>query len=233
MSDFLPSDFDCSDAVRQTAEKKIAALEAVADELPVYIILDARDVSVVHMSRQGLQLLGVTQEEVRRLGPGYQQEFFNPADVAFYRPRYHEAMQSSLPGQWFSFFQQVRTGDGRTFEWYLTAVKPFVYDDSGHVLLHLAFALQLDPGHHLTEKAERLMKENLLLKDNYQRFASLTGREKELLPRFAIGQTAKEISEHTFLSEKTIQTHRRNIKRKLGVKSQFEMLQFAQAFNFV
>lgn len=233
MTDFLPPDFDCSDSIRQEIIQKLAAFEAIADELPVYIVLDARDSSVVYMSQIGLRLLGVTQEQVRQLGPRYHLEFFNPTDVTFYLPRFMEAARQSEPKKWFSFFQQVTTGEGKAFEWYLTTVRPFIDDGQGQPLLSLAFALQLDPNHHLAEKAERLMEENLMLKDSYHRFASLTKREKELLQYIASGKTASEASSRAFISEKTLNTHRRNIKRKLGVKSQYDMIKFAQAFNLV
>jgi len=233
MNQFLPADFDCSDSIREEIIQKLTAFEAIADELPVYIILDARDSSVVYMSKLGLQLLGATQEQIRQLGPSYHLEFFNRMEDTFNRPKFMEAVQLSEPRKWFSFFQQVATGVEKAFEWYLTAVRPFVYDEQGQLLLFLAFALQLDPNHHLTEKAERLMEENLLLKDNYQRFASLTKREKELLRYIASGKTAMETSSRMFISEKTLNTHRRNIKRKLGAKSIYDMIKFAQAFNLV
>src|SRR5690606_24280536 len=154
-------------------------------------------------------------------------------DVSFYVPELLEAFRKTKPGKWFSFFQQVATGENKVFEWYLSAARPFVYDETGKPLLSLTFALQLDPNHHLAEKAERLMEENLLLKDNYQRYASLTTRERELLQYIASGETSVETSNRVFISEKTLNTHRRNIKRKLGAKSQYDIIKFAQAFNLV
>ncbi|WP_262246676.1 helix-turn-helix transcriptional regulator [Parapedobacter soli] len=234
MPDFLPIDFDCSDAIRQTALLKLAAFDAIADELPVYIIHDVRDFSVVYMSRSGLRQLGVTQDELRQLVPEYIKRFFNPTDVEFYFPKTVEALRSTVqPPVWFSFFQQVTTGYRSDYEWYLSASRPFIYDESGVPLLSLTFALQLDPDHHMAEKAERLMEENLLLKENYQRFASLTKREKELLKYIVSGEKTIEISERTHISIKTLNTHRRNIKRKLGAKSHYEIIKFAQAFNLV
>ena len=69
MNNLLPKDFNCSDAVRQTIVRKLAAFEAVSDELPVYIIHDVRDFSVVYLSGKGLKLLGATLDEVRQMGP--------------------------------------------------------------------------------------------------------------------------------------------------------------------
>lgn len=233
MDDLLPADFDCSIAVRQEIIRKLTALEAVADELPVYIIHDVRHFSVMYMCPRGLQLLGISLEDVRRLGSAYYTRFFNPDDVAFYLPKFMELLQNPDPPKWFSFFQQVTTGKGNGFEWYLSASRPFVFDEKGKPILSLTFALQLDPNHHLAEKAERLMEENLLLKNNYQRFASLTKREKELLQYIALGQKTAEISGRIHISEKTMHTHRRNIKRKIGAKTHYDIIKFAQAFNMV
>src|SRR5690606_36526689 len=231
MTNFLPNEFDCSDAIRQTIEQKLAAFAAIADELPVYIIHDVRDFSVVYLSPKGLALLGATQEEVRQMGPAYFARFFDSDEVGFVLPAFTETLHQPGGGKWFSHFQQVRTGEGQAFEWYLSAARLFMRDVDGQPMLSLTFALQLDPNHHLAEKAERLIAENLMLKDNYQRFASLTKREKELLQYIASGETAGETSSRVFISEKTLHTHRRNIKRKLGAKSQYDIIKFAQAFN--
>src|SRR5690606_37522564 len=138
---------------------------------------DVRDFSVVYLSGKGLKLLGATLDEVRQMGPAYFARFFNPDEVSFALPAFTETIQRPDGGEWFSHFQQVRTGEGRAFQWYLSAARLFMRDGDGQPLLSLTFALQLDPNHHLAEKAERLMAENLMLKDNYQHFASLTKRE--------------------------------------------------------
>lgn len=234
MNHILPADFDCSDSIRQEIIQKLTAFETIADELPVYIVLDLRKMSVAYMSFKGLELLGITLEEIRQLGSAYHTKFFNADDVSFYLPKSKEALLGTMSSsRWFSYFQQVTTGENKVFEWYLSASRIFAYDEAGDPLLSLTFALPLDPNHHLAEKAERLMEENLMLKDNYQRFASLTKREKELLRYIAAGETAGETSSRTFISEKTINTHRRNIKRKLGAKTQYDIIKFAQAFNIV
>src|SRR5690606_12440006 len=129
MNSFLPNDFDCSDAVRQTIERKLAAFETIADELPVYIIHDIRDFSVVYMSSSGLELLGATLDEVRQLGLDYFTKFFNRDDVTFYLPKFMEVLKTGDKINWFSFFQQVATGYDNAFEWYLSASRPFVYDE--------------------------------------------------------------------------------------------------------
>ena len=44
----------------------------------------------------------------------------------------------------------------------------------------------------------------------------LTNREKQLLEMFRQGKTSKECAEELFISYFTVETHRKNIHRKLG-----------------
>lgn len=49
--------------------------------------------------------------------------------------------------------------------------------------------------------------------------AALTEREREVLSLLAIGHTNPEIATLLYLSPRTVESHRANIQRKLGVRS--------------
>ena len=55
----------------------------------------------------------------------------------------------------------------------------------------------------------------------------LTRREREIFKMIARGQTSREISLRLFISPKTVETHRRNIMRKLGLRSIAELVRYA------
>ena len=57
--------------------------------------------------------------------------------------------------------------------------------------------------------------------------ASLTVRELEIVELTARGYTAKQAAEQLFLSTHTVYTHRKNIMKKLGVRSASEMIIYA------
>ena len=61
----------------------------------------------------------------------------------------------------------------------------------------------------------------------------LTEREYEILGLISKGQTSSQIAAHLFISLFTVQTHRRNIKRKLQCKSNSEMINYALARGIV
>ena len=61
-----------------------------------------------------------------------------------------------------------------------------------------------------------------LVQDN-----QLTVREQEVLQQLANGQSNKQIARALDLSVRTVETHRLNIKRKLGIEGQAELIKFA------
>lgn len=61
-----------------------------------------------------------------------------------------------------------------------------------------------------------------LVQDN-----QLTVREQEVLKHLANGQSNKQIAGAMDLSVRTVETHRLNIKRKLGIEGQAELIKFA------
>jgi DNA-binding NarL/FixJ family response regulator len=60
--------------------------------------------------------------------------------------------------------------------------------------------------------------------DSKIHFDQLSEREKEILPYLAEGKTSQEIAEILHLSKNTIDTHRRNILEKTGLKSTNELI---------
>lgn len=62
---------------------------------------------------------------------------------------------------------------------------------------------------------EEKLKENDSNTFNPNLYCSLTPKERSVLSAMADNKTSKEIAQELFVSEKTIETHRRNIKKKL------------------
>jgi len=55
----------------------------------------------------------------------------------------------------------------------------------------------------------------------------LTLREQEVLKHIAAGESNKQIARALDLSVRTVETHRLNIKRKLGIEGQAELIRYA------
>jgi len=58
--------------------------------------------------------------------------------------------------------------------------------------------------------------------------SALTPRELEIIRLIAQERTTAEISQQLYLSEKTVETHRKNIGRKTGAKTAISLLKYAR-----
>jgi two-component system response regulator NreC len=55
----------------------------------------------------------------------------------------------------------------------------------------------------------------------------MSERERDVLHLLALGHTNQEVGEKLFVSVRTVDSHRANIMRKLGLQTRAEMVHFA------
>jgi len=67
----------------------------------------------------------------------------------------------------------------------------------------------------------------LISKDKQTKKGILTNRQVEILELIAEGKTSREISETLFIGVRTVETHRKNMSRILGLKGLGELLRYA------
>ncbi|RPD40885.1 helix-turn-helix transcriptional regulator [Chitinophaga barathri] len=218
----------------QSLYQKIAALERMGEEFPAVIIVHNLDTqSVEYMSSRGLEFLQTTLPELRAMGPEYHHRFFNPQEMDDYLPRIMQLIHENREDAFVSFFQQVRPHPGIDWEWHLSATRIFMRNEDGTPSHCITLAMPINPEHHITVKVNRLLEENNFLRKYKQVFAALTHREKEILRLMALGTNSADIAARLNISEKTVSTHRRNIKNKLNAQSTYDITRFAQAFDLI
>jgi DNA-binding NarL/FixJ family response regulator len=77
------------------------------------------------------------------------------------------------------------------------------------------------------------IKQSALLVNDFMKKYKLTDRETEIIRKIAAGFTTKEIASQLYVSEFTINTHRRNICRKLNIYTPVGLLNFAKQHGLV
>ncbi|MGB0806145.1 MAG: response regulator [Salibacteraceae bacterium] len=75
--------------------------------------------------------------------------------------------------------------------------------------------------------------EHAMFKESFSSVVKLTMREKEVVQLVVKGNTTQQIADTLFLSVNTIETHRRNIYRKLEIKSLSELIGFANKYDLM
>ncbi len=63
--------------------------------------------------------------------------------------------------------------------------------------------------------------------DDFQKRLLLSKREKEILHHISKGSTSQQIADELFISRYTVETHRKNILRKLNFNTSTELVKFA------
>ena len=74
------------------------------------------------------------------------------------------------------------------------------------------------------ERYKETRDKNTQQRTNHPKFDYLSDREKEILDLIIKGFTSKDIAKKLFISKATIDTHRRNILKKTGMKSTAELI---------
>lgn len=82
-------------------------------------------------------------------------------------------------------------------------------------------------------KLKRIQKQEHFKRCNSQRFAGLTKRELEITVLIANDFNNPRIAEMLFISRFTVEQHRKNINKKLGINSYGQLYQYALAFDLI
>jgi DNA-binding CsgD family transcriptional regulator len=218
----------------QSFETRLANIRRIADELPsVLIIHKTEDLSIVFMNGPGLDAIGISPDELQQLNTAnFQVRFQHLEDSTESVPKMFAVFRTKTADQ-ISSFQKVKNSESQEWQLYAQNTKVFQRDEAGDATHVITIAGKIDPLHHITSKVSRLMDELSFLKTNNRKFLTLTKREVDVLRLMALGKSSSEISEALFISPTTVDTHRKKVRNKLGIKNTYETLLFAQAYDLI
>jgi DNA-binding CsgD family transcriptional regulator len=215
-------------------EAHLNNVRLVADLLPSALIIHRVDnLGIVYMNKIGLEGLGTTLEELQKIdNQQYHVKHFNSEDSKDYVPRIIQLIKTNSNDR-VSYFQEVRVPTQMEWQLHVSNTKVFYRNEQGLPTHIITIASLLDPVHHISAKVNRLLDEAAFFRQNTPLFLTLTKREREILKCMALGMASTEIATKLFISPTTADTHRRNIRNKLGLKNNYDAVKFAQAYDLV
>ena len=222
-----------SKELKAQLKEYIEEIEKVSVHMPnTLCIHDLVNGTVVWMSDRGLKALGVQAEDiVDRHIKEYHHLYFNPHDAEDYVPKILGLLERNNDDEVITYFEQVRLSGNTDYTWHMSSVKILLKDAQNHPIYAICSSIPIDAMHHMTAKASRLLEENNFLRANYQTFSSLSAREREILKFMALGKSSADTAEALFISIGTVDTHRKNIKKKLKTQSYYQLCMYARAFD--
>lgn len=183
---------------------------------------------VNYMNPSGTNLFGLTLDEMNNLGPQFLTDYIHPNDLGGIQTQLYSFSQENDTQAICTFFQRVKVSGKDSYEYLLTNSK--ICKNSQELIsisVHI-YALE-----RLARKIEKAIEQDGFMRKNFDRFLSLTKREKEILTKIALGYTNQEIANELFISPHTVRTHRNRIHQKLGISRFREVMLYAQAFDLV
>ena len=121
--------------------------------------------------------------------------------------------------------------DGYVIEALRAGAIAYVLKSSTSTDLLQAIKDAIDGKHHLSETLSERAIDNYIQKvtsASPEPFDTLSIREREVMQMVVQGMTSAEIGKKLFISPRTVDIHRANLMRKLGLRTRIDLVQIAQ-----
>lgn len=114
----------------------------------------------------------------------------------------------------------------------------YVLKNTGKAELEVAIKQVMQGDPYLSQSISNQLAQNLLQnfqekKEQENALDVLTERELEILKMIALENSNSEIANSLFISPKTVETHRKNLMRKIGVRNSLGVYKFAVKHKLV
>ena len=227
----LQSDIFC---LGNEVGKQSLSFTEIGDHIPGSVMVqDLNAMSNLYMNKFGCDILHLSSEELRMLGPEYFQRFFPTDELALHKAALTQLVMLNDRSKIHSFLQRVRPDINSEFCWYFTTSRLIAspLDPLSTNLVNIA--VPVNTLNLAGYRMSNMIETDGYIRKNFQRFSMLSSREKEIIVLIVEGKSSYEISRLLFRSIHTINTHRKNIIHKLEVNSLAGLIKFAVAFNLV
>lgn len=218
-------------AIERESKFDLMTLREFGELLPgVILVNDLKDFQNVYMSKSGCDYLQTSPEELLIMGSEYfSDRYFREDEIKWIAEAFMNMIEVGDQSQVCSFVQNVRpskNADWRKF--HLSGKLLDGYD--GHFI---CMAQETSSAGNAIRQIGKALNFNAPEPVPFQKFSSLTKREKEIFQLVAKGYTNQQISDTLFISLATVLTHRKNIYAKLGLNKLSDVIRYADMFGLL
>lgn len=204
------------------------SLDELNNILPGFLHLnDIQTIALDYVSNTIEQNFGIPKERVSEDGFGVIVDIIHPLDLQPVTNKVKSLYDKNDPYAIVSFLQRIKPIGKKDYSLLFTSTKLFGNKGQG---ISISIPLQ---DKDFAIGLGKILGDNIFLRKNYERFASLTTREREILRLIASEKTNKQIAEVLTISTNTVRTHRNNTWKKLEIKSVIEAVKYAQVFELI
>ncbi|MFN8282158.1 MAG: helix-turn-helix transcriptional regulator [Chitinophagales bacterium] len=187
--------------------------------------------TMTYCNQSAYEFLGTTEAETNKLGFKYILKLVHPENISVVYNIIKFFADKDNSNKVFSHTYYIKTKNG--WEWTYACVKPAILNDSGEAKYLLGVGCSVDELLKSKKQVNSFKKNIGFLEENAEKYLELSMREKEVLKLICEEYTSKEIADKLFLSSLTVDTHRKNLIEKLGVKSSIGLVKYALLFDLL
>lgn len=193
-------------------------------------IHDAVNMGILYFDPDIRKNFGLNKDNIQ---PVFNAELMNRVDPANYQRNVEFAVDFVTRSNKYEIgvmFQHMNMDPDpdAELEWYVSFMK---YSANAKGLFTLDFKVRfLD---RYQNKFMKLITLDEFVHKNMDKFQDLTQREIEIMTKLAQGYSNQEIGDELHIAKYTVDTHRKNIMNKLGIKRFVDLIRFAEAFDLV
>jgi len=219
-------------SLERKIHKNEFSIETVGDFLPGNVLVtNLNNFSTEYMNDSGCNILMHSADELAQLGPEYFQRFFVKEEMKEFTSRYIGMHQKQNSSTIYNFAHRVKPLNAPFYKWYFASAK-LLYEPGQEVSNKmLVIVNEVNTLGAVSKKINSVLEESDWMKKNFSKFCRLTPKEKEIITLLVIGNNSAKISDILSVSQLTINTHRRNIKTKLEIKTFAELYKFANTYG--
>lgn len=189
---------------------------------------------ICYMNNWGSEKLGTSVNEINALGDAYYSKYFVKEESYAIFDGIGKYLYEADFDKQYNFFQRVKLYQKTDYKWFYSVCKLIkIREGSDTVNKMIMLSSPVEGIDLMISRVNKVLDEDIFIKNNYRIFASLTKREKTIIAMIANGKASKEMADELFISIHTINTHRKNIINKTGCNSFAALLKFAIAFELL
>ncbi len=216
-------------SLRKTIVKDKVAIGEIGDLLPVGVCMNDFTGNQF-MNVVGEDIFRRDRSEIKEMKESYFDTCFYLEDVIALNCRALSQISNLRKGQVLSTFIPVRRPHKTNDQLVYQAFTIIPNKDSYRALIVGMGPEQLGISNR---KLSRIIEEDEMVIRYFELFQTLTSREKEIISLVVYGHNNPKIADMLCISRYTVETHRKNINRKLDLHSYYQLVRFAQAFDLV
>ncbi|WP_179347805.1 LuxR C-terminal-related transcriptional regulator [Winogradskyella pacifica] len=224
-------------------KEHIAKIIELDDYLPYsstfFCVTNTQDLTFEYISKNFTACLGLDAGELKALGMRYFWSRIHPEDIDAWLSALNSLMEFTLA----EIPEDKRKDANYTWNFrlknsddvYVNIIQnttPLVFDSDGKPIIGLAHYTVLDANvkMEITASAKLLNSHNeyeTLFFNNFSQKLlndSISNRERDVIRLLVLNQSSKQISKKLNISSHTVDTHRRNILKKLNISSTGELI---------